>query len=312
MTVLRRYLFLFLAVCTALAVGIAVGGGPLQGRLTADDHTTGWTTELGQTVSSLQRAQLFDDAVSQATAPQVVRNRLVNRGVAVLVLPGVPDATVLALVDAIEQAGGTVPVTARLSSDLVNPAKKTYVDSVAESSLRGLDDVAKAAGAETYERIGTLVARAYVGHGDVTDFDEEAADIDAELQGARLVSTQVQPTARGALVVLLAPRASPPNPLTTAANVIVGQLVTAVAAGSDGVLVAGPPSSSSSGGLLKALGHVSSPPDASVSTLNVIGSAAGQIAAVYALESTAQRRPGDYGVVAGDVRLPPGLASVVD
>lgn len=313
MSVLRRYLFFLLAMCTALAVGIAVGGGPLRGRLAADTSTVdSRTAELSDQVTTLRRGSLFDDAVTSATTQRLVRNRLAGHTVALLVLPRVSDATVADASDVIGQAGATITVTAQVSADVINPAKKTYVESVADSSLKGRDDVSAAAGPETYQRIGALVARAYVGHGDDTVFDEEAADISAELQGARLISTPADPTLRGALVVVLAAGASPRSQLTTASNVISSQLVTAVAAASDGALVAAPPSSSTPGGLLNTLARVTPAAGTSLSTLNVIDSPAGRVAAVYALAATADGQPGQYGTSTSQVLLPPGLASAAD
>lgn len=313
MIAFRRYLFFFLVVCTALAVGIALGGGPLQGRLASDEQTDGsHTPELSSTVAALRKAQLFDGAMSAAMSPQVVHDRLAGRTVALLVLPQVRESTVVAVNDAVLQAGGAVTVTAHISPDLVNPAKKAYVDSLADSSLRGRDDVAPAAGAGTYERIGALVARAYVGHAGRTDFDAEAADIHAELEGARLVSTEESPLQRGALVLVLAPAASASGELATASNLIATQLVSTLAAASDGVLVAGPLSSSSAGGLLSRHTLVKQVHDGTLSTLNVIENPSGRIAAIYALGATADGQPGRYGMSASGAQLPPGLAPVVD
>lgn len=313
MVTFRRYLFLLLVVCTALAVGIALGGGVLQGRLAAQEQTdSSRTTELRQTVASLRSAQLFDGAMSAATSPQILHDRLAGRTVALLVLPEVAESTVLAVTGALGQAGGTVTVTAHLSPDLLNPAKKTYVDSLADSSLKGRDALARAAGAGTYERISALIARAYVGSGAETDFDNEAADIHAELRGARLVSSQEDPLRRGALVLVLAPEASGSSELTTASNLISTQLVRTLAAAGDGALVAGPPSSSSPGGLLRELTETRQVKAEPLSTLNVIDSPSGRLAAVYALGATADGQPGHYGTSTSGVLLPPGLAPAAD
>lgn len=309
----RRYLFFVLALSTALAVGIALGGGPLQGRFASQERAvSARTAELNRTVVSLRRNQLFNDAMNAATSRQVVRNQLVGRTVALLVLPGVGASTATGVTNAVEDAGATVTVSAHISPDLINPAKKTYVDSVADSSLKGRDAVAQAAGVETYERISALVARAYVGHGDHTDFDAVAAGIDAELQGARLVSLEKKPVRRGALVVVVAPGASPRSELTTASNVIQSQFVAVLAAASDGMLVAAPPSSSSPGGLLNAVKSLTRTTDLPISTLNVINSPSGRVAAVYALAASADGLAGEYGVSTSGARLPPGLTSVAD
>lgn len=311
MITLRRYLFLLLAVCTALAAGIALGSGPLQGRPPSDERlASSRTAELSQAVTSLRRARLFDDAVMAATSHQVVRDQLAGQTVTMLVLPRVPDSTVAGASEAISRAGGTVTVTAHISPDLIDPAKKAYVESVADGSLQGRDDVPQVVEAQTYERIGALVARAYVGRGEDSDFDEEAADIHAELEGARLVSTQEPPLRRGTLVLILAPGAATRSAAATAANVISTQLATTVAAASAGALIAAPPSASSPGGLLTALPKAEQPADVAMSTLNVIDSPAGQVAAVFALAATANGQPGEFGTAPGGPHLPPRLAPV--
>lgn len=313
MITLRRYLFFLLAVCTALAAGIALGSGPLHDPPQTDQRVAGsGTTELSQTVTSLQRQHRFDDAVSAATTPRVVRDQLAGQTVALLVLPTVPDSTVAGVSGAVTQAGATITVTAHISPDLIDPAKKAYVAGVADGSLAGRDDLPDMTGAQTYERISALVARAYVGHGQDTNFDAEAADIHAELEGARLVSTQEPPLDRGTLVLILASEAATRSPAATASNVISAQLATTVAGASDGALVATPPSGSSSGRILSALSKAGGPAGVRLSTLNVIASPAGQIAAVYGLAATANGQAGHFGTSPKGIRLPAGLAPVAD
>ena len=89
--------------------------------------------------------------------------------------------------------------TVRISADYVNSAKKTYVDTVATTSLRSATDLESVADAETYAQIGALVARAYVGHPAAATFDDEANKIDSELTGAKLVKVDEAPLARGPL-----------------------------------------------------------------------------------------------------------------
>ena len=92
--------------------------------------------------------------------------RLGQRAVTVVVLPRRCRRTGrLQLQDAIA-AGRRNRGRARstIAADYMDPAKKTYVDTVADQSLESADDLQSLAGAETYEQIGALVARAYVGH----------------------------------------------------------------------------------------------------------------------------------------------------
>jgi hypothetical protein len=304
-TVLSRYLFGILAVCTAFAIGVALGGGPLQSRFAdADAGSEPRPTSHSWAQRAAERDARLEAALTSATSRPLLRDRLTARSVAVVVLPGVPKSTVAGYVDAVHQAGGLTPVVARLSADLVNPAKKAYVDSVATSSLRNRPDVAATAGSDTYERIGAVVARAYVGPASNTTYDVEASGIDAELQGARLVRLDKTPVRRGSLVLVVAPRSGSRGQYAAASRVIHAQLITALAASSDGAVLV----SLNSGGDSLTAGW---PPGlraaAPLSTLNVSGGPASRVAAVFALAAAANGQVGDFGVFGTSVRLPPGL-----
>jgi copper transport outer membrane protein MctB len=304
---LRRYLFGVLAICTAFAMGVALGGGPLRGHfvsVNAREATKPATTRSA--LSDARRGSLLDAALTTAATQRLVAGRLTNRSVTVVALPLVPRATVAGLVEAVRQAGGLTPVVARLSADVVNPAKKTYVDSVASSALQQSHDVPVAAGADTYERIGAVLARAYVGTGNSTTFDSEASRIDAELQGARLVTVDDAPLRRGSLVLVIAPRSDSRGQYAAASRVIQAQLVTALARRSDGAVLV------SSGSDRSANVTQGWPPGVRagvrLATLNVSTGSASRVAAVYALAAVANGRSGDYGVSGRSARLPPGLA----
>ena len=162
MTVLRRHLFAILAVCAALAVGIALGAGPLQGDSGAADEAAlqSDNTGLSDRVAQLEQTRVFDDAMTKAASSGLVSGRLSGRTLTLVVLPGVPGATVDGVRTAVQQAGGSTAVTAVVQPDMVDPAKKTYVDSVAANSMKGLKDLGPGAKGETYDQVAALVARA--------------------------------------------------------------------------------------------------------------------------------------------------------
>lgn len=307
MTALRRYLFGVLAICTAFAIGVALGGGPLRGSfVNVNAREAKASATAHSALSYAHRSSLLDAALSAAATRRLVSGRLTNRSVTVVALPQVPQATVAGLVDAVRLAGGLTPVVARLSADIVNPAKKTYVDSVASSSLQKRHDVPVRAGADTYERIGAVLARAYVGTGTSTTFDSEASGIDAELQGARLVTLEDPPLRRGSLLLVIAPRSVSRGQYAAASRIIQGQLVTALARRSDGaVLVSGGSEGSANVTQGWPRGLRAGVP---LATLNVSTGPASRVAAVYALAAAANGRTGDYGVSGRSAQLPPGLA----
>jgi hypothetical protein len=220
----------------------------------------------------------------------------------------VPVAAVRGLREAVGAAGGQVNVTAFISSTLVDPAQKTYTASVASSSVKGLPDL-RGVPASPYAQIAALVSRAYLGHGTDLLLDDEAVKIDSELRGAKLLTVHGTLHRRSSLVVVLAPGSHGTNPATLASHVIELELVSALASGSDGALVAAPATGSDAGGLLAAVNDAQSLRHARLTTLNVLGTPAAQISAVYALAAAAHGTTGAFGVDGTTVRLPPGLGS---
>lgn len=309
MNALRRLLLPVLLALLAFAIGIALGGGPLQTDEGGDNSAAlaRDNNALQNEVASIREGSRFDEGISQALAPGLLAGRLKDRGITMLVLPGVDDETATATRQALVQAGAQVPILARLDEDLLDPAKKTYVDSVATSSLDGAPDLAELTDAGTYERVGALIARAYTGQGASANVDDEASKIDSELQGAKLVSLAEEPIRRGTFVAVLAPGDHGAGSLTTAQMVITHELITAVVAGSDAVVVGTTPTASLPGGLIDVLADDEELASQRLSTVNVIDSVAGRTALVFALDAAASGAPGHFGIDGGEAVLPPGL-----
>jgi hypothetical protein len=309
MTTLRRYIFGFFAACVALAVGIAIGNGPLQHHSSQHDNVSlaDANARLATTIRDLRREQAFSQAVGQAAGPALLHDRLTNTAVALFVLPGVRPSTVDGVVKAISAAGGELTVRAHIGAGLIDPGRKTYVDSVGTASLRGLTDIRTAASASPYTRIGMLMARAYTGPSDSLAVDDEATEIDAQLEGARLLALRTPLQRRASAVVVLAPGDHGPSDGVYARHQIELQLVDALAGHCDGLLVASSTSSSEPRGLVaeiagrRTMAHT-------VSTLDVVDTPAGQLAVVPSLTADIAGHPGAYGVSGSAVTLPPGLA----
>lgn len=307
MTTLRRYVFPLFAVCVALAVGIALGTGPLRGTA-AEGGEPAADEELADQVRSLQEGQLFAEAVAESSTAGWIDGTLPGSAVTVVVLPGVPDSQVERAQDALSAAGGLVAATVDVSPDYVDPAKKTYVETVAATSMRTAESLASLADSETYEQIGALVARAYVGNQKDASIDDEANKIASELTGAKLVEVTETPTRRGTLTVVLAPGSHGQGAEMDARNTIVGDLVVALADKGNGTVVVTPPSGTESGGVVDALVLDPATEDLRLSTLNVVDGATADAAMVLALRASAQGEAGQFGVLPdGEIALPPGL-----
>ncbi len=310
MNALRRAVFPILIALLAFAIGVALGGGPLHTDEGGDNSAAlrRDNAALQDQASGLRSDAVFDQGLNQALASRLLKGQLSKRTVTMMVLPGVSDETVRSTEQALELADAQVALVARLHEDLVDPGKKTYVDSVASASIKGTPDLAKLIDESPYVRAGALLARAYAGRGSNANIDDEAAKIDSELQGAKLVTVDGTPLRRGNFVVVLASGQHGTDSFTTAQSVITHDLVSAMVSGSDAVVVASTPTSSLAGGLIASLTADQELDKRRISTVNVIDSAAGRSAMVYALAAAASGAPGHYGLDGGEVVLPPGLA----
>ena len=177
-----------------------------------------------------------------------------------------------------------------MADDYVDPAKKTYVDTVAEQSLETAPDLEAAAGEETYERIGALVARAYVGHSDASTFDEEANKIDSELAGAKLVKVAEPLTRRGTVTVVLAPGSSRQQRRHRCPQHDRRRAGEGAGPQGDGTVLVTPPTGAEPGGLIAASARrPGAQVNCELSTVNVSSGAAAQVAAVLALRDPRSR-----------------------
>lgn len=307
MTTLRRLIFPLFAVCLALAVGVALGTGPLRGSTADGDDGSRANASAGEGDSAVSDGQQYAEAVAAAAAPGQVSGALDQRAVTVVVLPGVSDARVTQLQNMIATAGATLAATVTVADDYVDPAKKTYVDTVAQQSLESAADLESVAGDETYERIGALLARAYVGHSGTSTFDEEANKIDSELAGAKLVTVAEPLTLRGTATVVLAPGTHGTSADVDARNTIVGGLVKALARQGDGTVLVTPPSGAEPGGLIAASVADPDVEGIKLSTVNVSSGSAAQVAAVLALRNAIAAQAGNFGIVDGLPTPPPAV-----
>ena len=310
MSGLRRYVGMLATVCVAFAAGIALGNGPLQGESTGDGHVslTAANAELSAELQAARRVQAFESALGSAARPALLRDRLSRVSVGIFSLPGVAPETVTAVAGAVEEAGGELTVRARISPTLVDPARKTYVDSVASGALEDAADVRALGALSPYARIGALLARAYTGTADEVAVDDEAARLDAQLRGAKLLWLADPLQRRASAVVVLTPGDTGQSGAVYAAHQIELPVLDALAARADGVLLAGPAAASAPGGLILAATQAPSMTHA-VATLNALDMPAGPAAAVGGLAAAVSGHPGTWGM-RGDVpAVPPGFGS---
>jgi hypothetical protein len=126
----RYHLVSIVSIFLALAVGIVLGAGPLQGEIgaTLKDEVAGLRDDKAQLNDDLTTAQQGTegrDAYISAVNPQVLSGVLENRTVALVVLPGADSGLPEEATAVLDAAGARVVSTTSMSEDWVSPDEPT-------------------------------------------------------------------------------------------------------------------------------------------------------------------------------------------
>jgi len=298
----RYHIVSIVSVFLALAVGVALGGGPLKGEV---DNTLVEQVEadrrakadLQAEIASLRSSNQFTDAFATGVAPRLIGGTLDGRAVTMVVLPGAPEATVTSTTELIGAAGGSVGATVRVGEALVDVGKKQLVDELGSQLLEGTPDVAAPEDASGYERLGALLARAVATTEDGgAEVDDASNSIMAGLSTAGLLSPAGEITRRGSLVVFVGGYGAGTTEEREGASTIVSSIARAVDAETDGVVVAAPSAAAEDGGVVDVVRRdVTAAQE--VSTVDALGRVAGQVVTVMALAEQAGGGAGHYGAV---------------
>jgi len=294
----RYHVVSLVAVMLALAVGIALGGGPLQ-RTPDDDSSGGDTQTLVSAqaeLAQLEQGTAFADDYTDQTADGVLDQALEDRAVTLLLLPGADDADVTQLTEMVDRAGGTVTARAALGEKLIDVGNRQLVSELAaQMASSAEDDLDLPADVSGYEQMGALMAHALVSHkaaGD--DVDGTGESVLAGLTAADLLTGADAIDARGSLVLVVAGEPYGSADERDGAGSIVSSLLSVLDEHCDGVVLVGPVASSAEDGLV---GTVRADPTTSdvVSTVDAVERTAGAVTAVLALREEADGKSGHYG-----------------
>jgi hypothetical protein len=296
----RYHIVSIVSVFLALAVGVALGGGPLKGevdnslveQVEADRQVK---AQLQSEIAGLRSGNAFTDDFARTAAPGIVGGELDGRPVTVVALPGAQEVLVTATADMVQQAGGNVAGIIRTGDGLVDPGNKQLVDELGSQLLDGTPDVTVDDEASGYERLGALLARAVATDEDGgDDVDDAASSILSGLSTAGLMSPADDFTRRGSLVVFVSGPGGTSSDDEQGAGAIVAALARSVDSGSDGVVVAGPVTAAQQDGVVAGVRRdVVAARD--VSTVDSLGRVAGQVVTVLALAEQADGSVGHYG-----------------
>jgi hypothetical protein len=149
----RHHIVSLVAVFLALAIGVALGGGPLS-DLGRDDRPAAATTHEQRAAA---RTASYGDDFATASAAKLYAAGLRDHAVSVLTMPGAAGDDVSALGAQIEAAGGTVTSTYDVQPTLVDGSKKSLVDALGSQLMTQLGSGVVDAEASTYPRMGQLI-----------------------------------------------------------------------------------------------------------------------------------------------------------
>ncbi|HXH77755.1 copper transporter [Nocardioides sp.] len=294
MITFRHFLTSIVAVFFALAVGIALGGGPLS-NFSEPEPTPVAATEK----TADDPARLYAEEFAGAVSPVLTSAKLADRSVAVVTVPGANEEILTALAEEVSAAGGTITGRYSLTEDMVSPDQKALVDTLG-AQLMTQQGKTIAADATTYDRIGQLLGVAVATS---TPEGDPATDqqnrIIETLVGADLLTLEGSVTKRAPLVLLVLGG----EPAEEGGDAILAGLAAGLSRAAGGVVVAGTLADGGEGqvGRLRA-----EPVSAEVATVDGIDTAAGRVTTVLALARSLSTPGGAFGASGADGPAPLG------
>lgn len=287
----------------AVALGIALGAGPLQHDTAQRERDA--KAQAAQLASSRARVAALraevqaGAAYDDATAVTAVKGTLTGHDVALVALPGADPKAVAALRSLLAAAGGSITADVALGAPMTSVSSRQLVEALTSQMVTqaGLPVPASSDG---YQRFGLLLGRAIgvapSAHAVSAAYDPAALSIVAGFQTAGLV-TSAKVTARAALVLVV----TGPSARTAdgaAENAIPVSYLRELS-GQAAVVVAGPSSAAGALGIIGSL-RSGSP---GLTTADGTELTRGRVVAVLALAARTRGVVGDYGSI-GHVAAP--------
>lgn len=314
----RYHIVSLISVFLALAVGIALGAGPL--KETIGDTLTGQVEALRAEKESL-RAQLdgtqadlsAEGAFLSAASDRLLAGALTDRRVALVLLDEVTEEQVVALTERLAQAGASVSATATVNTTWTDPALATYRRTLAGTLVSYLDQPPAADAGTESELAEALVAGLLGADAAAPDTLSENASslLDVLAEGDQALVTFAQDVTRPADAVVVVAGTAPVDEETTptAAPTAVSfdpqlALVAAAARLSEGVVVT---SGTRSGDDLVEAVRGDDELAGAASTVSGTSTAGGLVTVPLALAADIGGRPGHFGHGDDLTALPPAV-----
>lgn len=306
----RYHLVSLISVFLALAVGIILGAGPLQGSIgeLAEEQVDRLREERNTYRDQLDVAEehVEEDArFIEAAGPQLLAGRLEGQRLAVIELGDVTDEVHDGVVDQIVAAGGTVVADAALPDTWYTPEEASSRRTVAAGLAEQLgDDVPE----DTTGALAAALTSALTdGTGAVRS--EDATDLELQLEQFGLLESGTEQTQPADAVVLLAAPLQDPEPAaeTTDEDAETPTVVWSAVAGSvqdsgGSAVLAGPADSAAD--VVQAVRSDDALAE-TVTTVSGVDRLVGRITVPLAVAARLGGVSGHFGLEEGGTALPP-------
>lgn len=306
----RYHLVSLIAVFLAVALGIVIGTTQLNGRvLDGLEAQVGTLSDEKNALEAQAEALTEDltqkDAYDEATAPLVVANRLIGSSVLVIVTNEDVTAEIVGEVTSmLGAAGAQLNGTLRLQPAFTDPQSAPDLQEYVTGSglpagitLPQTDDTATL--------VASLMSQVLMRPADGGEAPPETATQTVLAGLAALgVVTSDSGEPRSADYALILTSGGFTGEDGQARNQALIALAGALDAAGSGGVVAGDEAADADGGLIAAI-RADAVAATSISTVNNIDAASGQVAALLALTAELNGQSGNYGVGEGTAPLPP-------
>lgn len=305
----RYFLVSIAAIFLALAVGVALGAGPLKGefdqQLRANLDQMGKEKDgLRDEITQLEQVDKYRDTFASDVAPDLLKGRLTDQTVVLVALPDAEAATVKDLEETLTSAGATVTGTVQIKQKWAEPGQRQFLEDLAGRLVDG--DPPSGDDASAYDRAGSVLARALVTKDDRSagQTDDATPTIMGAFGEGGVVDGEVDlPQADLAVVVAPPVPDGAPTPKDTMNEAWLA-LMLSLDQASRGVVLAGDTSAASDPGIVASL-RGDNQASGEVSSVDVADLPSGQVAVVWALVEQYAGGSGHYGAVgSNDGALP--------
>lgn len=297
----RYHIVSLVSVFLALAIGIALGGGPLKGGV---DNSLVQDLAARKKFEQRQRAQIaqlkassaFSDSYAKSTAPKLLSGTLDGVSVAVVSLPDARRSMVTSLSDLVRTAGGRLVGSYRVGNKLGDDNNKGLVDQLGTQMEVDAPDARIPADVSTYQRFGYLVGRAIgteLAKG--APYDATSTNLVSGFTTAGLFSAVGVPKARADVVLVVTGPGSTTNG-QAAVNEIDSVVAGSLSATVRTVLLAGPADGARPGGLIRKV-RDDSALAGQLSTVDSAATGPGGVVTMLAIAQDLAGGTGQYGAI---------------